>query len=146
MRIGLDHAHIFASNLPATVSFFETHFGASVVWDDEAAGVRNVRLKIGGAFLQIYDQPPKSARGGAIHHLGIETDDLDGLVAGMKARGFAFRNPIREARQFRYVMIAGPDELLIELFECREPERWKIGSQQPGSSHEPPSNNEGRTS
>ena len=44
----------------------------------------------------------------------------------MKANGFEFRNPIRDEPRFRYVMVAGPDNLLIELFQSREPERWKI--------------------
>jgi catechol 2,3-dioxygenase-like lactoylglutathione lyase family enzyme len=126
VRIGLDHAHLFASDLGATLAFFREMFDAAVVWDGEAAGVRNVRLRIGNAFVQLYDQPPRGARGGAFHHLGIETDDLDALVARMKARGFAFRNPVRDLPNFRYVMVAGPDDLLIELFECREPGRWGI--------------------
>jgi len=126
MRIGLDHVHIFASDVAATVDFFRTMFGAQVVWDEAAAGVRNVRLALGAAFIQVYDQPPRAPRGGAIHHLGIETDDLDGLVAQMTARGFRFRNPVRDEPKFRYVMISGPDDLLIELFECREPVRWQV--------------------
>jgi hypothetical protein len=80
MRVSLDHAHIFASNLDATVGFFHTMFDAEVVWDDVVAGARGVRLQIGRAFILVYDQPPKAPRGGAFHHLGIETDDLDELV------------------------------------------------------------------
>ena len=127
MRIGLDHVHLFASDLAATIDFFRTMFGATLVWDEPAAGVRNVRLRVGDAFLQIYEQAPTRPRGGAMHHLGLATDDLDGLVARMTANGFAFRNPVRDAGDFRYVMVAGPDELLIELFEPRNPERWQIG-------------------
>jgi hypothetical protein len=52
-------------------------FDATRVWDEDAAGVRTVRLRLGNAFVQVYDQAPKSQRGGAMHHLGIETDDLD---------------------------------------------------------------------
>jgi catechol 2,3-dioxygenase-like lactoylglutathione lyase family enzyme len=126
MRVGLDHVHIFASNLSATVEFFCTMFGASVVWDEDAAGVRNVRLALGNAFLQVYDQSPKAPRGGAVHHLGIETDDLDALVSRMKAQGFSFRNPVRDESGFRYVMISGPDGLLMELFQVHEPERWRL--------------------
>jgi len=44
----------------------------------------------------------------------------------MKNNGYLFRNEIREQSKFRYVMIAGPDDLLIELFECREPARWQL--------------------
>jgi len=126
MRVGLDHVHIFSSNVSATVEFFCLMLDAVVVWDEDAAGVRNVRLALGNAFVQIYDQPPKAPRGGAVHHLGIETDDLDALVSRMKERGFQFRNPIRDDPTFRYVMVSGPDDLLMELFQCREPDRWRI--------------------
>src|SRR3954471_18465600 len=90
MRISLDHAHIFASDINATIAFFTRMFGATVVWDEEAAGTRSVRLQVGKGFLHIYDQPPKSAQGGPVHHLGIETDDLEALVERMKAEGFQF--------------------------------------------------------
>jgi len=125
MRISLDHAHVFASDVAATVDFLSTMLDARVVWDEEAAGARNVRLRIGHAFVHVYDQPPEG-EDGIIHHLGIETDDLDALVAQMQARGFAFRNPIRDYPRLRYVMIAGPDRLLIELFQCHEPQRWEL--------------------
>jgi catechol 2,3-dioxygenase-like lactoylglutathione lyase family enzyme len=128
VRVSLDHAHIFASDPAATVQFFQTMFGASIVWDEAVAGARGIRLQIGRAFINVYDQPPKTPRGGAFHHLGIETDDLAGLVRNMTSRGFVFRNPIREDKTFKYVMIAGPDDLLIELFECHEPARWGIRS------------------
>ena len=126
MRVGLDHVHIFSSNVSVTVEFFCVMFGATVVWDEGAAGVRNVRLALGSAFIHIYDQPPKAPRGGAVHHLGIETDDLDALVSRMKERGFRFRNPIRDEPKFRYVMVSGPDDLLMEVFQCLEPERWQV--------------------
>ncbi len=83
MPVNFDHAHLFASDLPATVRFFQEMFGAEIVWDQEAAGVRNVCLAIGKGFIHLYDQPPKLDRPGNIHHLGIETDDLDGLVEHM---------------------------------------------------------------
>ena len=126
MRIGFDHVHLFASDLAATLDFFSRMFGATIVWDEEAAGVRNVRLALGQGFIHLYDQAPKNARGGPLHHLGIETDDLDGLVARMQDHGYAFRNTIQEQPKFRYLMAAGPDDLLIELFQCREPQRWQI--------------------
>jgi len=117
MRAGLDHVHLFASDVARTTECFRTLFGASVVRDEEAAGVRNVHL---------YDQPPKAPRGGAVHHIGIETDDLDALVAHMESNGVRFRKPVRDEPAFRYVMVAGPDDLLIELCECREPVRRGI--------------------
>jgi hypothetical protein len=41
-----------------------------------------------------------------MHHLGIETDDLDALVARMKANGHEFRNTVREEAH----MIQRPDD------------------------------------
>ena len=127
MRAGLDHVHIFASDIAATVDFFVHMLGATVVWDEDVAGARSVRLALERGFVHVYDQPPPGERGGAIHHIGIETVDLDALVAHMTAKGFAFRKPVRDEPAFRYVMAAGPDGLLIELFECHERERWRIG-------------------
>ena len=126
MRIGLDHVHIFATDIAATIAFFRTMFDATPVWDEDAAGVRTVRLRIGDAFIHVYEQSPKAPRGGAMHHIGIATDDLDGLVRRMQRHGHAFRNAIREQPKFRYIMTAGPDDLLIELFQSLEPQRWQL--------------------
>ena len=126
MRVSLDHVHIFASDLSATLEFFCLMLDAKLIWDEEAAGVRTVRLALGHAFVHVYEQPPKGARGGPMHHLGIETDDLDELIAKMKKQGYVFQNAIRERPKFRYVMIAGPDNPLIELFQCHEPRRWQL--------------------
>ena len=125
-NISLDHAHLFTSDLSATITFFIKCFNAEVIWDEEAAGVRNVRIKIGRSFIHLYDQAPKAPRGGAIHHLGIETDDLEDLVLHIRNHGVTLKNEIKEEEKFKYVMIKDPDDLLIELFECKEPERWGI--------------------
>ena len=125
-NISLDHAHLFASDLVATIMFFTKCFDAEVIWDEEAAGVRNVRIQIGSSFIHLYDQAPKAPRGGAIHHLGIETEDLEGLLVRLKILGITWKIEIKEEKKFKYVMVEGPDDLLIELFECKEPERWKI--------------------
>jgi len=63
MRLSLDHAHIFASDLGATGSFFRKMFDAGIVWDEAAAGARNVRLALGRGVIHVYDQPPKSQHG-----------------------------------------------------------------------------------
>ena len=125
-NISLDHAHLFASDLVATIMFFTKCFDAEVIWDEEAAGVRNVGIQIGSSFIHLYDQAPKAPRGGAIHHLGIETEDLEGLLVRLKSLGVTWKNEIKEEKKFKYVMVEGPDDLLIELFECKEPERWGI--------------------
>jgi len=118
----LHHVHVFASDIEATIAWWRDMLGAVVAVDTELAGARNVFLKIGGGRLHLYDQPPQDApkgdgrRGGAIHHIGIRSDDLPALVTRMRAKGAAFRSEIREFGWWRYIMVAAPDGVLLELF------------------------------
>jgi catechol 2,3-dioxygenase-like lactoylglutathione lyase family enzyme len=117
MQVDLDHAHLFASDLDETVRWWSEMLGARVVFDVEVAGARNVRLAIGRGSINLYDQPPRVVGSGSVHHLGIQTDDLEGLVASMEAKGFRFREPIKDFGVLKYVMAAAPDSVLLELFE-----------------------------
>jgi catechol 2,3-dioxygenase-like lactoylglutathione lyase family enzyme len=120
MKAALHHAHLFAADIDESLRFYCSMFGAEVLFDTEMAGSRNVMIAIGGGKLNFYDQPPRDAGRGPVHHLGIETDDLEALVERMKAKGVEFRKPIRDLGLWKYVMVEGPDGLLIELFEIAE--------------------------
>lgn len=115
--VHMHHAHLFASDLEASIAFYETWFGAKVVADITFAGARNVMVAVGAGRLNFYDQVPPGQGRNAVHHLGFETDNLPELVAAMKAGGVAFRSDIREAPEGRYIMVEAPDGVLLELFE-----------------------------
>jgi catechol 2,3-dioxygenase-like lactoylglutathione lyase family enzyme len=115
----LHHAHLFASNLDESVRFYQEMFGGEVIMDGEVAGSRNVLLRLGSAHINFYDQPPKDAGRGVLHHLGIRTNDLEALVERMKAKGFEFRKEITDLGVLKYVMAAAPDNVLLELFETK---------------------------
>lgn len=117
MRVRLHHTHIFASDMDRTLKFWQEMFEAEILFDQEIAGARNVMISIGSGRLNIYDQPPPEGRGGAYHHLGIQTDDLDALVENMKSRGFCFKDEIVDFGTGRYMMAMAPDQILLELFE-----------------------------
>ncbi len=113
----LHHVHIFASDIAASIRFYRNFFAATIVFDEELAGARNVFLRIGNGGLNLYDQPPKRTARGSIHHIGIQTDDLAGVVRRMKERGIQFRKDITDFGYWKYVMVQAPDDVLIELFE-----------------------------
>ena len=113
----LHHAHLFASNLDQSVRFYQEMFGGEVILDAEVSGSRNILLRLGSAHINFYDQPPKDTGRGVVHHLGIRTDDLEGLVARMKEKGFEFRKGITDLGALKYIMAAAPDGILLELFE-----------------------------
>ena len=128
-KVRLHHVHVFASDIRATLKFWQDMFGAQVLFDAEIAGVRNVMITVGSGRINIYDQPPRPDGGGAYHHLGIQTDDLESLIAHMEDKGFSFRGEIREFGYLRYMMTLAPDDILLELFQ--------ILPEQTPSSHQP---------
>ncbi len=117
MKTSLHHAHLFASNLDESIKFYRDMFGAKVLFDLKMAGARNVMISIGSSKINFYDQPPKDQGRGAIHHLGIETDDLEALITHMKNKGFQFIKKLNSFGPLKYVMAAAPDNVLLELFE-----------------------------
>jgi catechol 2,3-dioxygenase-like lactoylglutathione lyase family enzyme len=116
MQNHVHHAHVFSSDLEAALKFYQEMFGAKTLADLDLAGARNVFIAIGQGRLHFYDQPPRDEGRGAIHHLGIQTDDLEALVAHLKAKGFLFRKAVSDFGVWKYVMIQAPDNVLIELF------------------------------
>ena len=119
MACHLHHVHIFASDIDKSVAFYEDFFGGVVVLDTELAGGRNLFMRIGNGRLHFYDQPPKNAVRGSIHHFGIQTDEIGEIVANMKAKGISFKKDIVDFGFWKYIMVPAPDDILIELFEIK---------------------------
>lgn len=111
------HAHLFAADINASLKFYQEMFGGKIIADVEMAGARNVFLQIGKGRLHFYEQPPRDTGRGAVHHLGIETDDLPALVAHMKSKGVKFRKEISDFGFWKYVMAPAPDNVILELFQ-----------------------------
>ena len=117
MNCSLHHVHLFASDLDSSIRFYSEMFNAKVVFDHIVAGARNVLIQIGTGHINFYDQPPRDLGRNAVHHLGIYTEDIATVVAHMEAKGFKFRSPIRDFGDLKYIMLEGPDRVLIEIFE-----------------------------
>ncbi len=113
----IHHVHIFASNMDRSVLFYKECFDAELILDTQLAGARNVFMRIGNGRLHIYDQPPKKPGRGSIHHFGIQTDDIRGVVRKMKSKGVEFKKGITDFGFWKYIMVPAPDDILIELFE-----------------------------
>ena len=123
MQIDLDHAHIFASNMDETIRWWTEMLDAKVVFDIPLAGSRSVRLAVGRGALILIDAPPTVKGSGSVHHLGILTDDLEGLVASMEAKGVKFRDPIQDLGVVKLIMVMAPDDVFLELFQTATPGR-----------------------
>jgi catechol 2,3-dioxygenase-like lactoylglutathione lyase family enzyme len=111
------HVHIFASNIEASIKFYEDFFGGKVILDLELAGERNVFIRIGNGRLHLYDQSPKNPVRGNIHHFGIQTDHIEEVANKLRSKGVFLKKDITDLGFWKYVMVLAPDEILIELFQ-----------------------------
>ncbi len=111
------HVHLFASDITRSLKFYQDHFGGEIVLDMEVAGARNVFMKIGSGRIHFYDQAPKVAGPGSIHHFGIQTDDVRRDYARLKEAGVGFSKEVIDLGYMKYIMVPAPDGVLIELFE-----------------------------
>ena len=122
-RFHLQHVHLFASNLDASIKFYESWFDAKVIYD-ETAGARNVFMKVGVGALHFYDQPPKGRGKNAVHHLGMQVVGLDELY-NRKGRRTGLPNPIRrfgrQAHSGGYFKLKAPDGVLLEVLSREYP-------------------------
>ncbi|MGH3560547.1 MAG: VOC family protein [Mycobacterium sp.] len=104
------------ANVDATIAFWCNGFGAEVVYDAVFAGARNVFLRVGTGRIHLYDQPPKHVGRGTVHHVGVQTDELEAVVERMRGMEVSVTD-IRREPTACYVMAEGPDRLLIEIFQ-----------------------------
>ncbi len=74
-------------------------------------------MRIGNGRLHFYDQPPNSPGNGSIHHFGIQTDDIEGVVRKLGSGGVVLKKGITDLEFWKYIMVPAPDEILIELFQ-----------------------------
>jgi catechol 2,3-dioxygenase-like lactoylglutathione lyase family enzyme len=117
MTCHVHHTHIFASDIEKTIGFYTDFFGGEVVADLELAGARNVFIRVGQGRIQLYDQPPLRPGRGSIHHIGIQTDEIEEIVRRLESAGVPLRKPITDFGVWKYVMVPAPDDILIELFQ-----------------------------
>lgn len=93
----LDHIAIATTDLDASLKMFAEALGITCdhVEDLPERGIRVAMLPIGDTRIELvmplHDNSEVSAflakRGGGIHHIALRTDDVDGDIAELKAKG-----------------------------------------------------------
>ncbi len=116
----LHHIHIFASDINRTLRWWKENLGARILYDGELAGSRNVLIGVGAGRVNVYDQPPTELSKSTVHHVGVRVENLRNQWMKLQKKGVSSPNGMREYGNWRYVMIAAPDNLLVELFEFDE--------------------------
>ena len=91
-----------------------------MILDENMAGARNVFMRIGTGRIHFYDQAPAFSGRGSIHHFGIQTDNIEGVVEKLKVMGVPFTKGITDISAWKYIMVPAPDNVLIELFQVNK--------------------------
>ncbi len=137
----MDHVGVVVEDLAAAIEFFvelglELQGEATVEgrWVDRVVGLEGVRAEIamlqtpdghGRLELTKFHAPP--AQGGSRHapantlglrHVAFAVEDLDAVVAGLRARGAELVGEVvRYEDSYRLCYVRGPEGILVELAE-----------------------------
>ena len=137
----MDHVGIVVDDLPAATEFFvelglELQGEAAVEgrWVDRVVGLDGVRAEI--AMLQTPDGHGRvelakfhspSAQGGdrqapanapGIRHVTFAVEDIDAVVAGLRARGAELVGDLERYKDsYRLCYVRGPEGIIVELAE-----------------------------
>lgn len=137
----MDHVGIVVDDLAAATAFFvelglELRGEASVEggWVDRVVGLDGVRAQIatvqtpdghGRVELAKFHAPPgrsgdeqAPANAPGIRHIAFEVDEIDALVARLRARGAELVGEVERYRdRYRLCYVRGPEGIIVELAE-----------------------------
>jgi lactoylglutathione lyase len=127
MKINFYYTGIRVKDLDESIDFYTKVLGMKLVERTKipiASGeVANLRSTDGGFILELnyYDKKSKyNSRytvGEGLDHLAFSAEDLDGLIATAKKRGFPVAAEMKTERS-RWVYIKDPNGIWIELFQA----------------------------
>jgi catechol 2,3-dioxygenase-like lactoylglutathione lyase family enzyme len=124
--IRFDHVAITVQDMDRSVGFYRDLLGFEVLGQlflDEGT-VKLVFLRSGGGCIELFeyrDQDAATAVGvpdtvGGFKHLALQTDDVDGVAARLKAAGVAFTlEPLDAVGGVRLAFFRDPDGNLLEI-------------------------------
>lgn len=135
MITSLDHIHIHAADPWATIAFYESCLGAERLGSiPSGEGGENHGVLLGGQILVISEFPPGmepaappevgtgALRAGfGVAHFGVQTADLDGVLARLRDAGADIHADARQTGSVRYAYVTAPDGVVIELVELHPP-------------------------
>jgi catechol 2,3-dioxygenase-like lactoylglutathione lyase family enzyme len=109
------------SDIAACVAFYRDMLGFEVKMDvaPQFAALRRVDLTL---FLNIPGAGSAGKAGGnpepgGWNRFQIETDDLDGMIAGLRGKDAKFRGEIASGAGGRQILVEDPSGNVVELFE-----------------------------
>ena len=118
MTLKMNHLHLKAKDPEKTAQFYVDTFGATVVSRNPKGGVR---INLLGLDLNISDflAEQKREQKYGMEHIAIDTDELDNVIAKLKAQNIHILEQTVVSGGRRVCFFEGPDGVQLEFIEIR---------------------------
>jgi catechol 2,3-dioxygenase-like lactoylglutathione lyase family enzyme len=118
MAMRLNHVHLKTRDPQQTAKFYMETLGATMVSE---IGARGYRLNLHGLTLNITTliEEQKRQQHYGVEHFALDTDDLDGTVAKLKANGARVLEEMVGSNGRRICFLEGPDGVQLEIIEMK---------------------------
>lgn len=118
MTIKLNHLHIKTKDPEKTANFYVNTFGAKIISKNPIGGYR---VDLDGLSLNITDLHPTQKREQlyGMEHIAMDTDELDTVVAKLKASGGKVLEETVVSGGRRVCFFEGPDGVQLEFIEMK---------------------------
>jgi lactoylglutathione lyase len=118
MTLKLNHLHLKTKDPEKTVRFYVDNLGAKIVNQSPRGGYR---LDLHGLSLNVtkFLDDQKRAQKYGMEHIAIDTDELDALVAKLKAQGINILEQTVVSGGRRVCFFEGPDGVQLEFIEMK---------------------------
>lgn len=116
MAFKMNHIHLKTPDPEKTAQFYVDSLGAKIVGQ---AGTNGLRLDLHGLAVNItkfIDGQTREQTYG-IEHIAIDTDDLDNVIASLKAKGARILEETQVGEGRRVCFFEGPDGVQLEVLE-----------------------------
>jgi catechol 2,3-dioxygenase-like lactoylglutathione lyase family enzyme len=120
-----DHVHLRSPDPDATAAYYERMFGAEVIKSVMSNGIERTDMRLGGVMVFIAKAPDEAGLAEkpegtyvGLDHLGLRVNNIDDVVAELKAKGAEFTVEPKTIRPgVRIAFLRGPQNVLIELLD-----------------------------
>lgn len=126
----LDHVGIGVRSLEESAAWWREHFGFEREADFTVAatGAKGLFLRRGTMRLELFEFPGphgppavrpdlvEALRGGGLHHLAMQVDDVEATLAELERRGVDIAMPLTHGPFGPFAFIADPSGVFVELF------------------------------
>lgn len=118
---GLQHIGLPTNNMDETIGFYQS-LGFEKVYEtiNQKAGERVAFLRLAGLTIEAYENRQAPLRAGAIDHIALDVNDVEGAFALAREQGYEIVSDGIESLDFwdngvKFFIILGPNKERVEF-------------------------------